>query len=164
MRFPVLIRRLESGLVRVTAAGKPDLRVAVPPELHGRHEGLWSPEDLLAASVASCWAVTFDAVAAHRGIPIHDVETRAAAVVDRVEGRFRVTGVELSATIETEPGRVEDARRAGERAEAACLISGALAVPVSVRLDVGVSPARRGAPGRARSGRARRESGASASA
>lgn len=140
MRFSVSLRRRESGVVRAAAPGKPDLRVAVPPEFRGRHEGLWSPEDLLATSVAACWAVTLDAVAAHRDVPIHDVETRAATVVERVEGRYRVVLVDVSATIETEPGRVDDARRAAERAEQLCLISNALAVPVRLRVDVGVSP------------------------
>ncbi|MEX2646245.1 MAG: OsmC family protein [Gaiellaceae bacterium] len=139
-RFPVAVRRHESGLVRAHVPGKAELSVAVPPELHGRHEGLWSPEELLAASVASCFAVTLDAVAEHMDVPLHDVDVRAATNVERIDGRYTVTHVDLAVTIETGSGLVERAREAARRAERVCLISAALDCPVHVRVDCGAKP------------------------
>jgi organic hydroperoxide reductase OsmC/OhrA len=139
-RFSVAVRRHESGLVRAHVPGKAELSVAVPPELHGRHEGIWSPEELLAASVASCFAVTLDAVAEHMDVPLHDVDVRAATNVERIEGRYTVTHLDLAVTIETDSGLVERARDAARRAERLCLISAALDSPVHVRVDVGAKP------------------------
>ena len=139
-RFPVAVRRHESGLVRAHVPGKAELSVAVPPELRGRHEGIWSPEELLAASVASCFAVTLEVVAEHMGVPLHDVDVRGTTNVERAEGRYRVTHVDLTVTVETDQGFVDRARDAAQRTERLCLVTGALDCPVHVRLDVGAVP------------------------
>ena len=139
-RFPVTVRRYEHGSVRAQAPGKHDLRVAVPPEFHGGHDAVWSPEELLATSVAACFAVTLDAVAERMQVPLHDVDVRAATNVERLEGRYTVTHVDVTATIETEPGCVDQARKAAARTEDLCLITTALDCPVRMRVDVGARP------------------------
>lgn len=139
-RFPVAVHRLEDGVVRAHVPGKAELRVAVPPELRGRHQGIWSPEELLAASVASCFAVTLEVVAEHLEIPIHDVDAQAATNVERIGGRYTVTHIDVTATIETDHGFVDRARDAARRTERLCLISHALDCPVHVRIDVGAKP------------------------
>jgi organic hydroperoxide reductase OsmC/OhrA len=139
-RFPVAVRRHEHGSVRVQAPGKPELRAATPPEFRGAHPGQWSPEELLGASVASCFAVTLDAVAEHMHVPLRDVDIRTSINVERVEGRYVVTHVDVTAIIETDPGQVDRAREAAERAEQRCLITTALECPVRIRVDAGATP------------------------
>jgi organic hydroperoxide reductase OsmC/OhrA len=139
-RFPVAVRRHERGSVRVQAPGKPELRAATPPEFRGAHPGQWSPEELLGASVASCFAVTLDAVAEHMHVPLRDVDIRTSINVERVEGRYVVTHVDVTAIIETDPGHVDRAREAAERAEQRCLITTALECPVRIRVDAGATP------------------------
>jgi organic hydroperoxide reductase OsmC/OhrA len=139
-RFPVAVHRHETGLVRANVPGKVELSVAVPPELRGRHEGIWSPEELLAAAVASCFAVTLEVVAEHMDVPLHDVDVRGTTNVERTDGRYRITHVELAVTIETDPGFVERARDAAQRTERLCLVSTALDCGVTARIDVGAAP------------------------
>ena len=139
-RYPVVVRRYEHGSVRAQAPGKHELSVAVPPEFSGGHDGVWSPEELLATSVAACFAVTLDAVAERLGVPLRDVDVRAATNVERLEGRYTVTHVDLTATIETDPGFVERAREAAEKTQRRCLITTALDCPVRIRVDVGARP------------------------
>lgn len=139
-RFPVAVRRHERGSVRVQAPGKPELRAATPPEFHGSHSNQWSPEELLGASVASCFAVTLDAVAEHMHVPLRDVDIRTSTNVERIEGRYVVTHVDVTAIIETDPGHVERAREAAARAERLCLITTALECPVRIRVDAGARP------------------------
>jgi organic hydroperoxide reductase OsmC/OhrA len=139
-RFPVAVRRHEHGSVRVQAPGKPELRAATPPEFRGSHAGLWSPEELLGASVASCFAVTLDAVAEHMHVPLRDVDIRTSINVERVEGRYVVTHVDVTAIVETDPGQVDRVREAAERAERRCLITSALECPVRIRVDAGARP------------------------
>jgi len=141
-RFPVAVRRYEQGSVRVKAPGKPELRAATPPEFRGSHQGHWSPEELLGASVASCFAVTLDAVAEHMHVPLHDVDIRTSINVERIDGRYVVTHIDVTAIIETDPGQVERVREAAERAERRCLITAALECPVRIRIDAGAIPDR----------------------
>jgi organic hydroperoxide reductase OsmC/OhrA len=139
-RFPVAVRRHERGSVRVQAPGKPELRAATPPEFQGSHPGEWSPEELLGASVASCFAVTLDAVCEHMRVPLHDVDIRVCINVERREGRYAVTQVDVTAIVETDPGFVERLREAAAQAERRCLITGALECPVRIRVDAGAQP------------------------
>ena len=141
-RFPVAVRRHEHGSVRVKAPGKPELRAATPPEFRGGHQGQWSPEELLGASVASCFAVTLDAVAEHMNVPLHDVDVRTTINVERVEGRYVVTHVDVTAIVETDPGQVDRVREAAKLAERRCLITAALECPVRIRVDAGATPGR----------------------
>ena len=138
--FSVAVRRHEQGSVRVKAPGKPDLRAATPPEFHGTHAGVWSPEELLGASIASCFAVTLDSVTEHMRVPLRDVDIRTTTNVERVDGRYQVTHVDVTAIIETDPGQVERVREAAARAERLCLITSALECPVRIRVDAGATP------------------------
>ena len=61
--FPLSVRWIEGRRTVVSVCGKDDLEVATPPEFKGGVEGVWSPEDLLVGSIASCFAVTLVAVA-----------------------------------------------------------------------------------------------------
>ena len=126
-RFPVAVRRHERGSVRVKAPGRPELLA-------------WSPEELLGASVASCFAVTLDAVAEHMGVPLHDVDIRTSINVARVEGRYVLSHVDVTAIVETDPGQVQRVREAAAEAERRCLITGALECPVRIRVDAGATP------------------------
>lgn len=50
----------------MTPVGKPEIQVWASPEFK-RHEGNWSPEDLLVASVEVCTMTTFLAFAERSG-------------------------------------------------------------------------------------------------
>lgn len=56
--FGVTLRWEDGNKGILAASGKPPLPVAPPPEFRGP-EGLWSPEELLVASVNSCVMTPF---------------------------------------------------------------------------------------------------------
>lgn len=131
-RFPVSVRWQGQQLARVTAPDLDDIDVAVPPEFRGPG-GHWSPEQLLVASAASCFAVTFAALAQRRGIPIHSLTvTGTGHVGHRDDGRTGFVAVELTPRIQTEPEFVGAAERTARTADTACLVTAALDVPVHV--------------------------------
>jgi organic hydroperoxide reductase OsmC/OhrA len=131
-RFPVSVRWQGQQLVRVEAPDLDEIDVAVPPEFRGPG-GHWSPEQLLVAAAASCFAVTFAAVAKRRGIPIHSLTvTGTGHVGHRDDDRMGFVAVELTARIRTEPEFVTAAERAAHTADTACLVTVALDVPVHV--------------------------------
>jgi organic hydroperoxide reductase OsmC/OhrA len=131
-RFPVSIRWQGQQLVRVEAPNVDEIDIAVPREFRGPG-GHWSPEQLLVASAASCYAVTFGAVAEQRGIPIHGLTvTGTGHVGQRDDGRLGFIAIELTARIQTEPEFVAAAERTARAAHTVCLVTGALDVPVRV--------------------------------
>lgn len=139
-RFPVSIAWTGGRLVRASVAGKETLEIATPPEFKGTDEGVWSPEDLLVAATASCFTVTYIAVAEHRGVPVHDVSVDGTGRMGiGPDGRLGFLGIDLVAHLVTEPGHEEAAIGAAERAEEGCFISMALQIPVSLETRVRTS-------------------------
>ena len=131
-RFPVSVRWHGEQLAGVTAPDLEEIEVAVPPEFRGPG-GHWSPEHLLVASAASCYAVTFAAVAERRRIPLHSLTvTGTGHVGHRDDGRVGFVAVELTARIRTEPEFVGAAERTARATHTACLVTDALDVPVHV--------------------------------
>ena len=130
-RFPVSVTWLDGRLVRAGISGKPSLEVATPPEFKGTHPDVWSPEDLLVGAAASCFTVTFLAVAERRGIPVHDLGVDAVGRMGLGEdGRFGFLGVDLTAHVVTDAGQEEAAVEAARHAEQGCFVSQALSIEV----------------------------------
>jgi organic hydroperoxide reductase OsmC/OhrA len=144
--FPVAVRWLSGRRTLASVPGKEDLQIATPPEFRGGVAGVWSPEDLLVASIGSCFAVTLAAVAERRGIPLRTLEIDASGhVTARSDGPFGFTEVVVHAAIETEAGFENDVREAAEAAELGCLVASSVDFPVRFELDVH-APALIGAP------------------
>jgi organic hydroperoxide reductase OsmC/OhrA len=126
----------------VTSADKPSLEVATPPEFKNGVPGIWSPEDLLVAAVASCFAVTMVAVAERRDLPLYALDvTGTGHLTQRDDGRFGFVAIELTAHIRTAEQSIDALSGAAKYAERACLISMALDIPVHV--DTVVQPVER---------------------
>jgi organic hydroperoxide reductase OsmC/OhrA len=141
MQFPVSVRWRGGKLALAQARGDELLQVATPPEFNGGISGHWSPEDMLVAATASCFALTVAAVAEKRGVPLIDATVTATGHMGhRVDGRFGFTVIELDAALEAPPGSEDAVRSAAKAAEEHCLVSMALDVPVHVDIHV-FSPA-----------------------
>jgi organic hydroperoxide reductase OsmC/OhrA len=126
-------------ITNVSSPDKPDLTVATPPEFKNGVAGVWSPEDLLVAAVASCYSVTLVAVAERRELPLHTLHVSGTGhLTGRDDGRFGFVAIELTAVIRTDEPAIEAMERAAKHAGRACLVSMALDVPVHV--DVTVRP------------------------
>jgi organic hydroperoxide reductase OsmC/OhrA len=141
-RYRVGVAWTGDRITTVTSTDKPELTVATPPEFKNGVEGVWSPEDLLVAAVASCFAVTMIAVAERRDLPLYELDvTGTGHLTQRDDGRFGFVAVELTAHIQTAEPSIDALRRAAKYAERACLITMALDVPV--HLDTVVQPVER---------------------
>ncbi len=136
-RFPVEVAWTGGRRTLVRVGDKEPLRIATPPEFHGTDPHLWSPEDAFVAAAASCLAVTIAALAERKGLPLRDLSVRAEGVVGRRDdGRFGFLRIEQAVALETDAGREADARLLVEEAEAGCLVSVSLDLPVETTLDV----------------------------
>ena len=136
-RFPVSVTLVEGRLTEASVAGKPDIQVATPPEFRGGIPGVWSPEDLLVASAASCYAVTLVAVGERADVPVRALSVTAAGhVTRRDDGKFGFVAIELDVRFETDPDLVDAAGRAAAKAKDLCIVTMALDVPVRLGVDV----------------------------
>jgi organic hydroperoxide reductase OsmC/OhrA len=139
--FPLSVRWLAGRRTVAAVPGKDDLEVATPPEFKGGIEGVWSPEDLLVGSVATCFTVTLVAVAERRSVPLRGLDVGASGrVTHRDDGRFGFTEVVLEVGLATDPGFEQAAVEAAEAAERGCLVAASLDFPVRLELEVRTAP------------------------
>jgi peroxiredoxin-like protein len=103
------------------------INFAAPPEFGGE-PGLWTPEHLLLASVATCYVATLRAVAQASKLQFGSLELTAEGTIAKQEGGFRFTGILLRPVVSIE--KEEERERMGrmlEKAERVCLVSRSLA-------------------------------------
>lgn len=96
--------------------------------------GKTSPEELLAAAHASCFAMALSFALANAKTPPRALQVSAAVTFDRVDGGFRVVSSALTVRGSV-PGLTQDGfRQAAEAAKDGCPIS--LALKGNVQLSV----------------------------
>jgi len=135
--FPVRVDWDGGRRTLVRVSGKPPIRLATSPVFHGSDPQLWSPEDALVASAASCLAVTVAALAEHDRLPLRALAIDAEGVVGRrADGRFGFLRLRQRVELETDPGHEQAARALVERAEEGCLVSVSLDLPVETAVAV----------------------------
>ena len=118
------------GNVVLSGADKVSMESAPPAEFDGPGD-LWSPEDLLVASVADCFILSFRAISQMSKLPWESLECRVEGTLDRVERLTQFTEFKMFAklTIGNEEDKAK-AERLLQKAEDTCLISNSLkAVP-----------------------------------
>ena len=128
--FPHVYKTAGSGTpsspVTLSSAGLPDLTTTPPPEFGGP-EGNWSPESLLAASVADCFILTFQAIAKGSKLEWTNIEVDVAGTLDRVDNVTRFTRFDLNARLVVPAGTdTERADKILHKSEAMCLITRSL--------------------------------------
>jgi organic hydroperoxide reductase OsmC/OhrA len=134
LRFPVQTRWLGGRVLQLAASDKPALMAATPPAFEDGIPGVWSPEDLLVGSLASCYELTLVAIAKRQGVPLHTLEVEAIGQLERVpQGGYGFTEVALDVAIATDPGRELDAEEVALLAKKHCIVGRALNVPVRLR-------------------------------
>lgn len=95
-----------------------------------------SPEELIAAAHASCYAMALSLVLDERGTPPESIEVEAACTLDDVPEGFRITTMDLDVRGRV-PGLDEDGfRSAAEHAHQICPVSNALKSNVRVEVNI----------------------------
>jgi lipoyl-dependent peroxiredoxin len=89
----------------------------------GEPEGKTSPEELLAAAVGSCFAMSLAGELAQAGTPAERLDVSAACTVDEVGGRHLVTAVDLVVRGRTPGIDPETFIRTAMQAEQGCTMS-----------------------------------------
>lgn len=107
-----------------------------PPEFQG-DPGLWTPEHLLVAAVATCFVATFRAMAEISHFQIVRLEVEAEGVLEKQEGGFRFTRIVVRPHLTiADAADQERAQRLLEKAERACLVSRSLSSRTEMQAKV----------------------------
>ena len=72
--------------------GKPDIRVASPPEFKGE-KGVWTPEDLFVAAVEICLLTTFSALMQKKSLAFKSYTSTAEGTLEFKDGKFQFTKI-----------------------------------------------------------------------
>jgi osmotically inducible protein OsmC len=121
-----------SVIFRTGAAGPLPITWASRTE---RAEGRTSPEELLAAAQAGCYAMALSNVLATRGTPPDRLEVSATCAFEKVGDGFKVTTMDIRVRGFV-PGIDEAAfQEAARTAEQGCPISNAIRGNVEIRLE-----------------------------
>jgi osmotically inducible protein OsmC len=94
-----------------------------------------SPEELMAAAHASCYAMALSLVLGERGTPPESIDVRTACALDAVSEGFRITTMNLEVRGRVPNLDAEGFRRAADYAHQICPVSNALKDNVEVRVD-----------------------------
>lgn len=116
--------------------GKPSVEVATPPEFGGP-ENIWTPEDLLTSSVATCIMTSALFFFDRAKIQLRSYKSNATATMEKGPTGLTITGMKVVVTVELEDSSLaEGARKAMEQAEKTCPISNSLKCPVELELQI----------------------------
>jgi organic hydroperoxide reductase OsmC/OhrA len=125
--------------VEMTSPGLPDLKLAAPAEFGGPGDH-WSPETLMSAAVASCFKLSFKAVARAAKLEWTSIRCDVVAVLDKVDKVTQFTEFHQTVVLEVPAGTDEaKAMRLLEKAEHVCLVTNSLTG--TTRLDATVKVA-----------------------
>jgi organic hydroperoxide reductase OsmC/OhrA len=126
------------GDVPLSAEGMRVIESAPPREFDGPGNQ-WSPEGLLTAAVADCFALGFRAIASASRFPWTNLDARTQGTLDRVDGKMRFTRFDTHAKLQIPPGAdVERAKKLLEKAESSCLVANSLSSERHLTLEVAV--------------------------
>lgn len=99
-----------------------------------RVQGKTSPEELLAAAHASCFAMALSHTLAQQGTPPTRLDVSATCTLDQVDGRFKIRTMDLEVRGQV-PGLDQAGfQEAARQGELACPVSNALRDNVQIRL------------------------------
>jgi peroxiredoxin-like protein len=139
--YTVHSRADAQSAVQTAADGKPVLTNAPPAQFGGPGDA-WSPEDLLVAAVASCFILTFRAIARASGLAWNELACSAEGTLDKADGATRFTGMALNAQLTVPAGVSADkAERLLHKAEAGCLVSRSLNTEARLQTQIVQAPA-----------------------
>lgn len=128
---------VRSGVLDSEEDRLPSLYVASPPEFGGP-EGVWSPEHLLVASVASCLMTTFRAMAENSKLEVKEYTDDALGHLQRGEARlYSIDRITLRPKVViASDDDLEKAEKLLKKAEEVCLVSRSVNSDISMDAQV----------------------------
>jgi uncharacterized OsmC-like protein len=119
----------KGGSEGIIDTGSPGLETipTMPPAEFGGPGDMWSPETMLVASVASCFILTFRAVARASKFDWNSLTVEVEGILDRIDRKTQFTEFHIDLTLYLPSGAdALKAHRLSEKSEQICLITNSL--------------------------------------
>ena len=124
------------SVVKLSSHNLPELESAPPTQFGGPGDA-WSPEDLLMASVADCFVLSFKAIARISKLNWHSISCESEGELDKVDGKTKFTKIKNNVHLLIEEGEsLEKAEKILHKSEAACLVTNSLTAMVELECKV----------------------------
>jgi len=124
------------GDAAINSAALPEI-LSAPPAEFGGAGNRWSPEQLLVASIAACFVLSFRAIARASRLAWIDIDCRIEGVLERVEDKTLFTRFTVHATLripsDTDTGKAE---KLLGKAEGTCLITNSLSADCELNIAI----------------------------
>ena len=125
-RYRAAASAAAEGVFDTTSPGLETVPTMAPPEFDGPG-GVWSPETMLVASVASCLILTFRAVARASRFDWNKLTCEVVGVLDRVDRVTRFTEFVIDVSLHVPEGTdAHKAHRLAEKSKDVCLVTNSL--------------------------------------
>ena len=135
-RYTVNAAVRPDGDVPLSTEGVRVIESSPPKEFDGPGNQ-WSPEGLLTAAVADCFALGFRAIARASKFEWRHLDVRTMGTLDRVDGKMLFTRFDTHAKLQVAAGAdIERAKKLLEKAENSCLIANSLRGERHLTLEV----------------------------
>ena len=130
------IKLTEKGEGIIESGNKPFIELSTPVEFGGK-PAVWTPEDLLVASVNACIMTTFSYYAVKRGFKFVSYESSAEGVLEKEERGLVFSCIEVVPEISVKLANdVERTRDLLALSEKNCLISNSIKSKVTVKAKI----------------------------
>ncbi len=118
-------------------ADLPSISVGAPPEFNGK-KGRWSPEQLLIASVNSCYMLTLLAIAGISKIPLVSFASAAKGKLEKTAGaNYQITEIMLRPKIVVASAKdVDRVSRIIDKAKQNCFVSNSIKSVITVEPEL----------------------------
>jgi len=135
-KYQVSAKSAINQSVMLAADGLQQLETDAPLEF-GDPGDLWSPETMLAGSIANCFILSFRAVAEHSGFVWNSIDCDVEAILDRVDRVSKFTQIRLDTSlfIPASADR-QTAERLLDKAKQICLITNSLSADVELSKNI----------------------------
>jgi peroxiredoxin-like protein len=122
---------------KLAAPGLPSVSIGAPPEFSGR-AGNWSPEQLLVASVNSCYVLTLVAIAENSKIGLVSLTSSARGKLEKVPGAsYQITEITIKPQIVVASAKdVERVSRIVEKAKQNCFVSNSIKSSITLEPEI----------------------------
>lgn len=119
-----------------SSIGIPSLVVAGPAEFDGPGDQ-WSPETLMMSAIASCFVLSFKAVANASKFPWKKLQCESVGKLEKVQRMMAFTEITTKVTLViSDPSAQEKALKLLEKSEAICIVTNSLNGACKLECDI----------------------------
>ena len=134
--YNVQINSTPEASLTASSKGIPDQEVAGPAEFGGPGDK-WSPETLILSATASCFILSFKAVANASKFAWKDIHCESTGKLEKVGRIMKFTEITTKAVLViSDPSQKESAIKLLEKSESICLISNTLNCELKLECNI----------------------------